>query len=54
MTPRTGIFRFVPHDALLRRLAQGWRYAADLGDTHGQWSVLMWWCCSDCAEGEAP
>lgn len=43
-----GVFRFVPHRVLLPRLAQGWRYAADLGETHGEWSTLLWWCCGDC------
>ncbi len=50
-----GVFRFVPHRALLPRLAQGWRYAADLGEIHGEWSTLLWWCCGDCgAPQDAP
>ncbi|MGF7053971.1 hypothetical protein GGC47_003159 [Bosea sp. OAE752] len=41
---RTGLFRYVRHakvDAYMRR---GWMIAADLGPTHGTWSVLMWHC----------
>lgn len=51
---RTGVFRYVRHDALLGRLVQGWRYAGDLGETHGDWSSLMWWCCGDCGGEFAP
>ncbi len=39
---RTGTFQYVRHgdvDAFHRR---GWMIAADLGPTHGAWSVLMW------------
>jgi hypothetical protein len=49
-----GVYRYIPHDALLARLAQGWRYAADLGPVHGEWSSLMWWCIGACEDGEAP
>jgi len=48
----SGIFRIVRHEYLLARLAQGWRYAADLGPVHGEWSVLMWWCCGMCEDSE--
>jgi hypothetical protein len=34
----TGVYRCIPHDDLLARLAQGWRWCADLGDVHGEWS----------------
>ena len=51
---RIGILRFVLHRDFLRRLAQGWRYAADLGPYSGQFACLMWWCCGDCRDGEAP
>lgn len=50
----TGVYRYVPHDDLLIRLAQGWRFVADLGEAHGEWSTLMWWCCGACLDGEAP
>ena len=49
-----GIYRYIAHDDLLMRLAQGWRWVADLGPVHGEWSSLMWWCCGACREGEAP
>jgi hypothetical protein len=48
------VFRYIPHGQFLRRLAQGWRWSADLGPTHGEWSSLMWWCCGACKDGEAP
>ncbi len=41
---RTGLFRYVRHDAVASYLMRGWMIAADLGPTHGQWSVLMWHC----------
>lgn len=50
----TGVYRYVPHSHLLRRLAQGWQWAADLGQTHGEWSCLMWFCCGDCNDSEVP
>jgi hypothetical protein len=50
----TGILRYVPHADLLARLAQGWRYVADLGPIHGEWACLMWFCCGACQDGEAP
>lgn len=49
-----GIYRYIPLGQWLLRLAEGWRFAADLGPTHGEWSVLMWWCVGACADGEAP
>lgn len=45
---KTGVFRYIRLPQMLFRLAQGWKIAADLGPTHGEWSVLMWWCCGDC------
>jgi hypothetical protein len=51
----TGVFRNVPHHALLVRLVQeGWHWCADLGDVHGEFCTLCWWCCGDCQGGEAP
>lgn len=50
----TGIFRYVRNQDVADRLDSGWRYAANLGETHGRWSVLMWWCCGACLDGEAP
>ena len=50
----TGIFRFIRHDDVADRMAEGWRYAGTLGHVHGAWSTLMWWCCGDCLDGEAP
>jgi hypothetical protein len=48
----TGIFRYVRHADLLVRLAQGWQWIADLGDVHGEFCTLCWWCCGDCQDGE--
>ena len=53
-TPLSGVYRYVPHSRLLAFLAHGWRPVADLGPTHGEWSTLMWWCCGECVDGEAP
>lgn len=39
----TGTFAYVRHSQLLLALTLGWVWAADLGDTHGEWSVLMRW-----------
>jgi len=50
----TGIFRYIRTSEVADRLDQGWRYAADLGVPHGQWSVLMWFCDGSCNDGEAP
>lgn len=36
-------FRYCPYGLLLAVLALGWRYAADLGPTHGAWSCLVRW-----------
>lgn len=44
MTER--VFRYVLWRDAPRRLAQGWCFAADLGPTHGTYSVLMEWICS--------
>lgn len=51
---RTGILAYVRNADVADRLDNGWRYAADLGVPHGSYSVLMWWCCGDCKDGEAP
>jgi hypothetical protein len=37
----TRIFRYVPHSDVERRLRQGWFISADLGPSHGCYSVLM-------------
>lgn len=50
----TGVYRYVPLSKWLLWLAAGWKFAADLGPTHGEWSVLMWWCNGSCGDGEAP
>ena len=36
-------FRYVGYGDLPWRLRQGWVPAADLGPTHGRWSVLCQW-----------
>lgn len=46
---RTGTFRYVSWDRLDDYLRMGWWPVADLGLTHGQWSVLCWHC--DCRGG---
>ena len=43
---RTGNFRYVSHFAIDAMHKRGWMVVADLGPTHGNWSVLMWRC--DC------
>ena len=50
----TGIFRYMRLQDVADRLNDGWRYVAELGIPHNRWSVLMWWCCGDCLDGEAP
>jgi hypothetical protein len=35
--------RYVLHSDIAAYEARGWVYAADLGPTHGRWSVLMRW-----------
>jgi hypothetical protein len=37
------IFRYCRYGDLLLALALGWRYAADLGPAHGEWSCLVEW-----------
>jgi hypothetical protein len=49
-----GIYRYVRLPDVADRMADGWRWRADMGPVHGRWSALMWWCCGDCADGEAP
>src|ERR1700730_13364589 len=34
-------FLYVKHEDRARFEAEGWQFAADLGPTHGRWSVLM-------------
>lgn len=45
---RTGLFRYVRLSDVEAFHRRGWMCVADLGPTHGRWSVLMWRC--DCAE----
>lgn len=49
-----GMFRFIRLPDMLWRLAQGWTPAGDLGPIHGEWSLLMQWCCGDCGGEYAP
>lgn len=37
------VFRYCRYGDLIRVLMLGWVWAADLGDTHGQWSCLVEW-----------
>jgi hypothetical protein len=46
---RTGLFRYVPHHRIDDFHRTGWMVVADLGPTHGRWSVLMWICTTECA-----
>ena len=41
---RTGTFRYVPWSRVDEMHRAGWMITADLGGTHGFWSVLMWRC----------
>lgn len=50
----TGVFRYVRNGDVAVKLSEGWRYAAHLGDTHGRWSTLLWWCCGECKDSEVP
>jgi hypothetical protein len=44
-------FRYVPWDRLPDYLALGWIPVADLGPTHGRWSILCEWLCAcECIE----
>lgn len=36
-------FRYVRHCDVAARETEGWTVPADLGPTHGLWSVLMKW-----------
>jgi len=47
----TGIFRYIDHHQVAERMEQGWRW---VGVAHPAWSDIMWWCCGDCQDGEAP
>lgn len=42
----TGLLRYVRYPDIDSYHRLGWMVVADLGPTHGQWSVLMWRC--DC------
>jgi hypothetical protein len=53
-SPTRGIFAFVAHRLVIMALSNGWRFVGDLGPVHGQWSLLMWWCCGDCKDREPP
>lgn len=41
---RTGLFRYVCHRDVFAFMREGWMVVAELGRTHGHWSVLMWHC----------
>jgi invasion protein IalB len=43
-------FRYIQYSRLLAAIAEGWKPVADLGRTHGEWSVLCQWT----GTGEAP
>lgn len=45
-----GVYRFIRHYEIEARIAAGWTWCCAL--THD--SSLMWWCCGDCKDGEAP
>lgn len=45
---RTSLFRYVRIPLLPEFMARGWMPVADLGPTHGVWSVLCWHC--ECGE----
>lgn len=45
MTDR--IFRYVRISRASDYILLGWMFAAELGPTHGEWSVLLEWRC-DC------
>ena len=44
---RERIFRYVNHERVVEFLALGWIVRADLGNYHGEFSLLMEWLC-DC------
>ncbi len=47
MRRHTGTLQFVRHEDVAAFHRRGWMIVvADLGPTHGVWSVLMWRC--DC------
>jgi invasion protein IalB len=43
MSERISWLMMVPYACLLVRMCEGWQPAADLGVTHGEWSVLCEW-----------
>lgn len=51
-TVLTGVFEYVRKGDVADRMDDCWKFVRDLGVPHGQYSVLMWWCCGDCKEGE--
>jgi hypothetical protein len=46
MTPREWHVRYVKHHRVIDYLWLGWMVVADLGSTHGEFSVLMSWPCA--------
>lgn len=42
---RTEFCAFVHHPYVPDWLRLGWMVVADLGPTHGEWSLLMAWIC---------
>jgi hypothetical protein len=51
---RLGVYRYIRLSEVADRLNDCWRYTADLGQPHGHYAVLMWWCCGDCLDSEVP
>jgi hypothetical protein len=51
-TVLTGVFNYVRKGDIAERMDAGWKFCRDLGAPHGDYSVLMWWCCGNCKEGE--
>ena len=48
----TRVFRYVPWSLVDAYLKAGWFFSADLGPTHGSYSVLMELVCSCTGGGE--
>jgi len=41
------VVKYVRHSRVEDHLRLGWMVLAELGPTHGEWSILMGFCC-DC------
>lgn len=48
-----GVFDYARKGDIAERMNDGWKFVRDLGVPHGEYSVLMWFCCGDCKEDEA-